>query len=222
MLYIYSLFHSPTRKNLTSTDNMAQNVKDGLNRMTSSEMCDFVRGWIHSLPDDRFSRVSSIIKLEGEYREKVGSKRKSNDGELDSNTASIPTKSPNKRSSDIIATSHQSPNSAIDLSDWICVFCKLTSHARGLGDLFGPYYVDGEQNGNPKPIVIPSKPRVPPKKMKYVEQSDAGSEIWFHDSCVSWASGVYLIGNHIKNVEEIISKSSQNVCLALITNELRL
>lgn len=196
-----------------SLEKMSQSLKDQLNRMTTGEMCDFLRGWIHSLPDDRFSRVSSIVKLEDEFRVQVGSKRKSDEGvNLATSTGS---KSPLKRPSETTATlNNQSSANVNDLSDWICVFCKLTSHERGLGDLFGPYYVDGEQNSTPKPIVIPSRPRVPPKKMKYIEESSTGSEIWFHDSCVSWASGVYLIGNHLKNLEEIISKSSQNVCIS--------
>lgn len=224
---------------------MSHNVKEELDRMSSSELCDLLRSWIHSLSDDRFSRVQSVVRLESEFREKVGNRRRSNEGNCEPNGSCTlsPSKLSLKRSSDttsllrspVVANS----TSGNDLADWICVFCKETSHARGLGDLFGPYYISGGSNttgtsgsnttgksgsnttgksgsntsgtSGSKPDVGPSKPRVPPKKMKVYEVSDSDREIWLHDSCLSWASGVYLVGHQIKNVEDIIKNSSHNV-----------
>ena len=202
---------------------MSHNVKEHLDRMTPSELCDFMRIWIHSLSDDRFSRVQNLVRLESEFREKVGNKRRSNEGNCEPNGSCTmsPSKLSHKRSSDMTSLL-RSPivanTSGNDLADWICIFCKETSHARGLGDLFGPYYIGGGSNGpsGSKPDVGPSKPRVPPKKMKLYELNNSDREIWLHDSCLSWASGVYLVGHQIKNVEDIIKNSSQNVSCDLI------
>lgn len=189
-----------------------KDFKEYLDKLTTSELCDFMREWIHSLTDERFSRVQNIAQLESEFRKKVGMKQKSNDAIPDAiGSGSIAFQSPKKRPLDMtpVHNSQIPANNGDDLSDWKCVFCKLTAHARGLGDLFGPYFVDFGSNVTDP--VSPSKPRVPPKKMKYTEYSTAGCETWFHDTCISWANGVYLIGNQIKNVESIIKKSSQNV-----------
>ena len=190
-----------------------------MDKMTANELCEFMRGWIHSLSEDRFSRVQSIIKLESDFREKVANKRKSNDGTPDQNgSPGTETRSPVRRSTEstqFIRSPIFASNLDSDLADWICIFCKNSSHSKGLGDLFGPYYLGSgssvtDPNGQQSGISAP-KPRAHPKKMKLAEYNNSGREIWFHDACITWASGVYLIGHHVKNVEEIISKSAQNV-----------
>ncbi len=53
---------------------------------------------------------------------------------------------------------------------WVCIFCKKCSHYRGLGDLFGPYYVSSSilKNNN--------KDESPKKAAKKRRKSDLTGE----------------------------------------------
>lgn len=104
-----------------------------------------------------------------------------------------------------------------DLS-WVCVFCKRPPHFGGLGDLFGPYFIKGEEapttstnNKNSKGADSPTK-KSPGKSPKGGDDPvESKQEIWFHEDCISWSSGVYLIGNKIMNIEDSVRDSFNSV-----------
>lgn len=36
-------------------------------------------------------------------------------------------------------------------------------------------------------------------------------EVWFHEDCAVWSSGVYVVGHRVRNLEEIVKESSEHV-----------
>jgi len=108
---------------------------------------------------------------------------------------------------------------------WICVFCQQPPHHRGMGDLFGPYHVsvDNKQNSASSPTQSQSKIKSPPPKKltgkrksseveKAQESVEQQQEVWFHEDCIAWSSGVYLIGVRIKNVDEVVKEANETIC----------
>lgn len=117
---------------------------------------------------------------------------------------------------------------------WICVFCKQGPHFECLGDLFGPYFVPKSAHHSPSHsvgsdmLMHEAGAGKSGRKRKLSSeggadasnnnQSPAGSqsdfqEVWFHEDCISWSSGVYLVGHSIRNMEEIVRDSADSVCL---------
>ena len=117
---------------------------------------------------------------------------------------------------------------------WVCVFCNQTSHYRGLGDLFGPYYIPSTDVKTPQKIRNSSQSsegsaKKPPGKRQrrsnFVEDSaensdatgDGGqdpnaTEIWFHEDCFVWIPNVFLIGGRIVGLEEGIAQCQELFC----------
>lgn len=103
---------------------------------------------------------------------------------------------------------------------WICVFCKHPPHFDELGDLFGPYFI-------PKETGSPSKGTPGRKRKNTMDSTSSGGrgrssstsmsdkncqEVWFHQDCICWSSGVYLIGKDIRNMDEVVRESSSRIC----------
>lgn len=42
-------------------------------------------------------------------------------------------------------------------------------------------------------------------------QQAVETEVWVHEDCIVWSSGVYLVGHRVRNLEEIIKDSHENV-----------
>lgn len=78
-------------------------------------------------------------------------------------------------------------------SSWICIFCQQRPHYKAMGDLFGPYYIPVENNSA-------------------VNNQVNQREVWFHEDCLVWSNGVYLVGHRIRNIEEVIKDCYENVC----------
>lgn len=76
----------------------------------------------------------------------------------------------------------------------------------GMGDLYGPYFVKNDAPNNISGHTSTGRTEVTP---------DA-QEVWFHETCISWASNVYLVGRKLRNLDEAIWDSSQNVCCFVI------
>ena len=114
--------------------------------------------------------------------------------------------------------------SNVHSSSWVCVFCKLAPHYEGLGDLFGPYYIScpsskslqGNYSGNDATVTGSvadhckrAKVDSPCNNKDTVD--DVSVEVWFHGVCISWSSGVYLLGSRLQHMEEIVRDSAGSV-----------
>ena len=55
---------------------------------------------------------------------------------------------------------------------WVCVFCHKTSHFRGLGDLFGPYWVKADKVKTPQKVRKDSQNSESAKKGRKRRKSD--------------------------------------------------
>ena len=114
---------------------------------------------------------------------------------------------------------------------WVCIFCGHTSHYRGLGDLFGPYYIPSED------VRAPQKMRTGSQSLEGSTKKPAGkrrrgsnnledsvepsetpgqdsntTEIWFHEDCFVWIPNVFLIGGRIVGLEEGIAQCQDLFC----------
>ncbi|KAI1291812.1 Retinoic acid-induced protein 1 [Halotydeus destructor] len=109
-------------------------------------------------------------------------------------------------------------------SSWVCILCKNGPHHRELGDLYGPYSIrlDRLEEDHPSSNDAQrSRNSRSPRRKNSIdgEKSDRNKtdydqqqEIWFHEDCISWSSGVYLIGSRMNNMEETIKDSLDTVC----------
>jgi len=172
---------------------------------------------------------------------------------------------------------------------WICALCHKGPHFKGLGDLYGPYYITAEEkikanpscattatnittpsssssntaynsideainavvanelssnekrlknssdrrrksdtsdDGNTKRQKQISKTATPVNTSQSPEvesshphsQNNTPTEVWIHEDCIVWSSGAYLVGHRVRNLEEIIIESNENVSYFLIVN----
>ncbi|XP_054155100.1 GATA zinc finger domain-containing protein 14-like isoform X2 [Oppia nitens] len=188
------------------------------------------------------------------------------DGKTKSQTIkSEPIKQPIRRPSLLVSSkkvmSTFSPEYDYNTRDktWVCALCHMGPHYKGLGDLFGPYYisedktkitssphssnsrsdtvnqtnkeqiVNKEHSGSDKPrrgrpkkksetneiIESPkSRPKVVTKSINLSQNNEINesTEVWVHENCIVWSSGVYLIGHRVRHLEEIICESMESFC----------
>lgn len=84
----------------------------------------------------------------------------------------------------------------VECNEWLCVYCSRGPNARDIGcdptgSLFGPYFVSilntDKTNNNPK-----------------LNDSEIFIEIWTHENCLVWASGVFMVGPKIFGLEDSV------------------
>ena len=86
----------------------------------------------------------------------------------------------------------------------ICSLCTLKGGVSNLGFLFGPYFyhLDTESNVDSSTT------------------SNGGSkmEVWLHEDCAVWASGICLVGRELQGLKEALSDASKmvNSCMCLM------
>ncbi|XP_066291798.1 transcription factor 20-like isoform X2 [Branchiostoma lanceolatum] len=179
------------------------------------------------------------------------------------------------------------PTHPVTHAKWVCSFCGKSPNYKELGDLFGPYYLEGkgkrplltQTKTPPKPSVdlkenksrksrsrnpseVGSEPKpgpsglssptsnTPLSKRRHRSQSggekgrkaahkggakvavrkgkEGGSppcsleavvvpmyldEVWTHDQCAVWASGVFILGGRLHGLEEAIKEARQHSCI---------
>lgn len=196
----------------------------------------------------------SIVNVSKKLEDEKDLKKGKNWNQLESRSAAIwkrPYSVINASKKKLIEISQPLDGSFNQNSNWICVFCKQPSHYKGLGDLFGPYFItvdkklntsltdvsdckssDTESNDRLKGNKIESNKR---KKTDNSDFSDKKSfhpttlatdsnelneltkenttqqEIWFHEDCIVWSNGVYLVGNLIRNMEDVVKDCLETV-----------
>ncbi|KAL5018003.1 hypothetical protein ScPMuIL_003725 [Solemya velum] len=122
---------------------------------------------------------------------------------------------------------------------WVCALCGKHSSYRFLGDLFGPYAVEGHSSAfspdsrskskrknsmtSPTNEKIRGKKSPKEQKVNVRKRSCSNSscdslssiifkEAWVHEDCVVWSNGVYLIGSKIYGLEEAVRVATAEVC----------
>ena len=88
----------------------------------------------------------------------------------------------------------------IDSEPFICAFCANGSCYETLNDLFGPYHPEGAMEQHDAAGV--------PKRRA---SDDLPAEMWVHEDCAVWASGVYLVGSKLHGLDEAVSVARQTV-----------
>jgi retinoic acid-induced protein 1 len=215
-----------------------------------------------------------VAKKENEERDLKKQKGSHSEGHVDPVPGRRPSLIGASKKKIVHNLSQQSDPLTRDMS-WICVFCKQSCHHKGLGDLFGPYFVKSEAKpsspgfspvsaeGGDKRLSPGSDSESTPgsskklkteRKRKGQEVTDSGDkrartgkgstcsqelhspeaqgrshssasgsggasaaepqqqEVWFHEECIAWSNGVYLVGHRVRNIEEIVKDSSESVC----------
>lgn len=126
---------------------------------------------------------------------------------------------------------------------WVCALCGKHSSYRFLGDLFGPYSVEGHSSAlSPDPrskskrknaITSPTNEKNREKthkeqkvnvRKRSLSNSSCDSlnsiifkEAWVHEDCVVWSNGVYLIGSKIYGLEEAVRVATAEVSTGFLT-----
>ena len=110
---------------------------------------------------------------------------------------------------------------------WICFFCHKSSHYRGLGDLFGPYYVPTKIVKPVKSVSACESPKKGGKRRRKSSLSEPETqsavipappqvgdktEIWFHEDCYIWIPCTHLVGGRLVGMEEAVSQCQDLSC----------
>lgn len=132
-------------------------------------------------------------------------------------------------------------DSKIPDESWVCIFCSRGSHHEGLGDLFGPYFISRDIVGpSPSNHNNPISSAHQDLAAKFILGGEGGSsrgrkrkrklsathpdpespgkghhhqaEVWFHEDCLCWMSGIQLVGNVILGLEEAVESSQAAQC----------
>lgn len=112
-----------------------------------------------------------------------------------------------------------------DNSVWVCALCQKHSSYKHLGDLFGPYYIEGslpDDVDGPNSSDKKGKQKRQSLNASLVSKNTKGKrksqepvrpqEVWVHEDCAAWADGVLLIGAKIYGLEEATDIASTTVC----------
>lgn len=130
----------------------------------------------------------------------------------------------------------------LDSVPWICLFCGHGSAYSMLGDLFGPYYPQSVKSdiSEPKPKTLCVEKQSPPSKSAaaadkvlrsprrlssrlrtnscdslHEGSGNLPQELWVHEECAVWTSGVYLARGKLQGLEEAALVAAQVVSLLL-------
>ncbi|CAG2103662.1 unnamed protein product [Medioppia subpectinata] len=226
----------------------------------------------------KVSTVYSIVNTSAKPEDEKDVKNKSLSGKLE---PLKPMRRPSLLVSSKKVVSTLSPQYDFNTRDktWVCALCHKGPHYKGLGDLYGPYYISKEDktktqssastattsqplahssrsasiddvidsvaSNEPTPqeserkrgrrrkseatedtatahnAVIPHRGRPPKSRIETPKpvisspnhsDSSTNTEVWVHEDCIVWSSGVYLIGHRVRHLEEVISESNESFC----------
>jgi len=205
----------------------------------------------------------SIVNVSKKLEDEKDYKKGKNCNQMEARLASLmrrPTSMLNASKKKMIEISQRLEKSNVQDSSWVCIFCKEPSHHKGLGDLFGPYFItidkklssnltdttDNKSMGSSELADRLKGNKNESDKRRRSDNSDSSDkkssrsgtntseltessemakenttqqqkEIWFHEDCLVWSNGVYLIGNSIRNMEEVVKDCLDTVKLKLYT-----
>ena len=125
------------------------------------------------------------------------------------------------------------PSTKTTDSSWVCALCGKRSSYRFLGDLFGPYYLEShlpsltkypgeggkkdskQATTSPPDVQNPHNTRRKSLALHHsssVEETvTIPREVWVHEDCVMWSSGVYMVGSRMYGLEEALKATTATV-----------
>ncbi|KAL8565498.1 hypothetical protein ACOMHN_049474 [Nucella lapillus] len=117
---------------------------------------------------------------------------------------------------------------------WVCALCGKRSSYRFLGDLFGPYFLESHlssltkgaadggkkdsrpDSGGTSEVQNPHNTRrrsLSQNRTTSTEESTSPPpEIWVHEDCVLWSTGVYVVGSRMYGLEEALNATTSTMC----------
>ncbi|CAH0384404.1 unnamed protein product [Bemisia tabaci] len=109
---------------------------------------------------------------------------------------------------------------------WICLFCKKGPHVPGVngdpsGDLFGPYYIKDKDSvsSNSSDQKVKKKKKLTDAKAAMLLAEGVLTvpnsnefEVWVHENCCVWASGVYLVGSKLQGLDDAVWAACGTKC----------
>jgi len=96
---------------------------------------------------------------------------------------------------------------------WKCALCKRGTHFRGLGDLFGPYWIKIENISKVGPVSKGNKRKRSQNGEQEFKCQEEETEVWFHEECIVWIPGVYILGSRIIGMEEGVNLCLETRCM---------
>lgn len=106
-------------------------------------------------------------------------------------------------------------------NSWICIFCKRQPHFKQLGDLFGPHETMIDKNLEQTNETCSTQSNHHSSSTNNLNNSTNSTnpiknEIWFHEDCIIWSNGIYLAGNRVRNIDEVILECCDIVSVLII------
>lgn len=95
----------------------------------------------------------------------------------------------------------------LSTDQWVCSFCQQISNCGDMGDLFGGYSVLPHTPVFAK-LLLNRKPFDTRHQDKVCRPPN---EIWFHERCITWSSGVYMVAGKLYGVYEALTAAMQTV-----------
>ena len=125
------------------------------------------------------------------------------------------------------------PSTKTTEASWVCALCGKRSSYRFLGDLFGPYFLESHLTALDKsaaalgkkdskrdsgaPAEVGSAHNTRRKSLGFRRTSSVEEavtipeEVWIHEDCAMWSSGVYVVGSRVYGLEEALKAATATV-----------
>lgn len=126
---------------------------------------------------------------------------------------------------------HLPSNMVGETTQWVCALCNKHSSYKFLGDLFGPYYVEGnlpsdessnvsDKKGKQKrQSLVASVQAKVSKSQRKSKDNLKPHEVWVHEDCATWSDGVLLIGAKMYGLAEATDIASSTVSVKIFFYE---
>ncbi|XP_067941534.1 transcription factor 20-like [Watersipora subatra] len=96
----------------------------------------------------------------------------------------------------------------VSTDQWVCTFCQHISNYRDMGDLFGGYNI---QPACPVVAKVSHKKTLDSRQQQF-DKTSRPNEIWFHERCIVWSPGVYMLAGKLFGVYEAVIAALQTTC----------
>ena len=92
---------------------------------------------------------------------------------------------------------------------WMCTFCHQITNYHDMGDLYGGYNVKPETPVTLKNLNYKKASEI--RQITLDSNGRAPNEVWFHEKCVIWSPGVYMVAGKLYGLYEALATAFQTV-----------